>query len=256
MIKNRYDNVNLMQTKKESCLLRLKKCRNIVCHVGFGFDLAACATTSKIIANTFTYPLETVRLLSLCDKRAHMNQLYKGFLTYIPYCIASNLVTYKVFYGCLDTLYAHGIIQKIFLASFLTSFITSFYKVPYSYFIKNRIIGEHVNMKFIYSKHLYSKALLSTMSEDIPELFIKFYFNTVFLVNFPSINPIASSLLLALITSIAICPMEFWKTSVLCNTVNMHLSLKSIFLRIMLTVTNLFTFFISFNILSSSLVKV
>lgn len=249
MIKNRSSNIVL----RNNFIYKVRRCRSTICQA---IDLATCATTSKIIANTFTYPLETVRLLSLCDKSPKVNQLYKGFLTYIPYCIASNFITYKVFYGCLDILNAQGLFQKILLASIVTSLFTSFYKIPYGYFIKNRIIGETINMRFIYQRPLYCKALMSTLSEDVPEMFLKFYFNSVFLLNFPFMNSIVSSMILALITSIAICPMEFWKTSVLCNTVSMHLSFKSVFLRIMLTLTNMFTFFISFNILSASLVKV
>lgn len=224
-------------------------------------DTPIIATTSKVIANAVTYPIESVRLLSLCKENVEVGMLYKGINTYIPYCIASSYITYTIFFNCLNIFSCPTQGITVLLSSLTTSILTSFYKLPYNFYQKNNIVqGKDKNvisMNSLYNKKIYPRAFVFMLSEDVPELFMRFYFNNVILVTLPHIEPIYSSLLLAIITTLLTFPMEFWKTSALCNHKNMVLSIKSVSLLILCNITNLFIFFGLFNVLSScSFIKI
>ena len=207
-------------------------------------DTVMCATTSKVIANTLSYPLESIRMKILCREKPSINpvQLYTGFETYIPYCLLNNFVTYKCFYTCMGL-----VVGNIFMSALLTSAIVSSYKIPYIFTLKNRIIGEPIDFNNIYSKSQYIKALIATMSEDVPELFIKFSMSNVIVFGQ---TQMVSSLIVSLVASLILCPFEFWKTSVLCRTKKLELSPESILMRVVITVFNFFIFFLCFDALS------
>ena len=220
-------------------------------------DMPIIATTSKVIANTITYPIESIRLLTLCKESLRIKQLYRGILSYIPYCITSSYVTYTLFFHCLNSFKCADVGINVLLASLTTSFLTSFYKLPYNFYQKNKIInGCSESMKSLYNKNIYPRAVLFMLSEDVPELLMRFYFNNIILANLPQMDPLAASLILAIITSLIVFPMEFWKTSTLCNRKKMTLSLKSVALLISTNVLNLFLFFGLLNSLSSSLMDI
>lgn len=212
-------------------------------------DEALCASSSKIIANIVTYPVETVRLSSLCQNPIRHPNRFIGIQNYIPYCIFNNIVTYKSLYTCIGFQCSIHADINLLLASICTAILTSFYKIPCGYMLKNRIIGEPINFKILYHPVLYSRAFVASLSEDVPEMFLKLFLNNLVTSCFPNINNYVSSMFAALITSIAITPMEFWKTSILCSSKAMSLSPMSIFIRIMINLTNMFIFFISFNFL-------
>lgn len=227
-------------------------------------DMPILATTSKVIANTITYPIESIRLLTLCKEDLGINNLasyvtyiYRGIFSYIPYCITSSYITYTLFFHCLNTFQHNDTYINLLLASVTTSFLTSFYKLPYNFYQKNKIIsGCSENMKSLYNKNIYPRAVLFMLSEDVPELLMRFYFNNIILANIPQMDPLAASLILALITTLIVFPMEFCKTSTLCNSKKMKLSFKSVTLLIFTNVLNLFLFFWLLNTLSSSLMNI
>lgn len=215
-------------------------------------DEPVCAFISKVVANTATYPLETVRLISLCDERkGRYPHLFTGYITYLPYCMASSLITYKILYATMAAIKTPTYELSLLVGAIVTAVATSFYKIPYTYYLKNRIIGEHINYIGLYKKEVYTKAFLATVSEDGPELFIKFFFNHVLSTSaamhlpWPILGPLGA----ALFTSIAMCPIEFWKTSTLCHTRKMHLTPTSIAIRIAMTMVNMFIFFVLFGAL-------
>jgi hypothetical protein len=65
------------------------------------------------------------------------------------------------------------------------------------------------------------------------------------------LSVIHSSMLIAIVTSLILCPVEFWKTSILCNTKKMRLSVKTVAIRLIISLVNLFVFFYSFNIFNT-----
>lgn len=219
-----------------------RKCINIKCPAFL--DAVMCATTSKVIANTLSYPLETIRMKILCREKPSINlaQLYTGFETYIPYCLLNNFVTYKCFYTCMGL-----VVGNVFVSAFITSLLISSYKIPYIFTLKNRIIGEPIDFNNIYTKPKYTKALVATMSEDVPELFIKFSLSNVIVLGQ---TQLVSSLVVSLVASLILCPFEFWKTSILCSTKKLELCPESILMRVVITVFNFFTFFVCFDALS------
>lgn len=242
MIKNRHNRLD--RYRNSNCYRLPLKCN---------CSSALSASISKIIANTATYPLETVRLLTLSKTDKHNKNLFVGYGTYLPYCVFSNFVTYNTLYICLSLIAISHYDMKLLLASCITAFLTSFYKIPYGYFLKNKIIGANVSLKSLYVPAFYKKALIATLCEDIPELFIKFFCSNCVQVYFPFLDILHSSLLIALITSIILCPVEFWKTSILCNTKKLELSVKTIAIRVCISLVNMFIFFYSFNIFNLSI---
>jgi hypothetical protein len=219
-----------------------RKCINIKCPAFL--DTVMCATTSKVIANTLSYPLETIRMKILCREKPPLDplKLYTGFETYIPYCLLNNFITYKCFYTFMGLVFGN-----ILISAFLTSAIVSCYKIPYIFTLKNRIIGEPIDFHNIYKKSQYSKALIATMSEDVPELFIKFSLSNVIILGQ---TQLLSSLIISLVASLILCPLEFWKTSILCSTKKLELTLESILMRVAITVFNFFIFFLCFDALT------
>lgn len=217
-------------------------------------DDAVCAFAGKVVANTATYPLETIRLLSLCDisprQPASYPHLMTGYGTYLPYCMASSMITYKTLYVSMAAI-PLGFEASLFLGALMTAVATSFYKIPYSYFLKNRILGEAIDYRQLYKMGRYTKAFVATVAEDGPELFIKFFFNNMLASSFPWLGPVVGSFCVAVVTAVALCPVEFWKTSVLCQTKKMHLTPQSIAIRIAMSIINMFTFFLVFDALRS-----
>ena len=241
MIKNRCTSVNTFRYKNQCTRLPVSYC----------FPSAINASLSKILANTATYPLETIRLLTLSKNEQKNVNLFVGYGTYLPYCIFSNIITYHTLYVCLSLISIVNYDLKLLFASCITAFATSFYKIPYSYFLKNRIIGVNVSLSKLYIPSYYIKAFAATVCEDIPELFIKIFCSNCVKIYFPFLSVIHSSMLIAIVTSLILCPVEFWKTSILCNTKKMRLSVKTVAIRLIISLVNLFVFFYSFNIFNT-----
>ena len=221
------------------------------------FDEVVCAITSKVISNTLTYPLESVRLISLCDEetKKDKSRLFFGVNTYLPYCIFGSIMTYKIYFYCLCVFTActtHN--NAILIASSITSIITAQYKIPYGYMLKNAILRQHVSFKGLYNFAYYSKAFLATIMEDIPEMYIKFVMSWVFETHMPLCNSIVSSVGIAVVSSLVICPMEFLKTTILCSTKKMTLTFEAIFIRLLTNIINTFLFFWSFNTLRQTFI--
>lgn len=220
-------------------------------------DDVSCAIFSKVISNTLTYPLESVRLMSLCtdNQSKDISRLFYGVNTYLPYCLFGSILTYKLYYTSLALLLLTlDNNTAIFIASSLTSIVSAQYKIPYGYLLKNSILKEKVHIKGLYNVPYYSKAFFATIMEDIPEMYIKFLMSWVFEAYFPMINNIISSIGIAVVSSLVICPLEFLKTSILCSTKKMSLTKEAILIRIFINIVNTFLFFLSFNTLRQTFV--
>lgn len=221
---------------------RHSKHSRVRCH-----DAAFSASVCKIIANTTTYPLETFRLLSLNAHRpvtaVSPSILFKGISTYIPFCITTNMIVFKVFYGL------HGVVTtfikdtwiSMLITSVMTSFLSSCYRIPYSYYLKNRILTDHVDFKHLYTSGIYTKALLATMCEDVPELILR----TVVAQHltqhmlFLGHSHFIAALVVALIVSIVISPIDYWKTCILCGRIKLRFSPLSVCMAVCINVLRL-----------------
>lgn len=218
-------------------------------------DQACCAYISKTLANTLTYPLESIRLMTLKEgktKAVQLNKLYTGFPTYIPYNIVSNIATYKIFFTIASTVCCKNLHINTLIAAFLTSFITATYKVPYGYYLKNQILDVNINRQtfvtFLTNK-AFPKAILACVTEDVHDLYIRFILNQMVQVHFPHVNSLTLSFITAVLSSFVICPIEFWKTSILCRTVHLTLSVRTVLMRVCISILNLFIFYTSSNFL-------
>lgn len=228
------------------------------------YDHTVCAHMSKTLANVLTYPIETVRLWSLCppnlkthpQTNLHTNahtstirSLYTGFSTYLPYCIFNNIATYQVFQSMLP------ICGNLYVASLLTCFLISCYKVPYNYFLKNRVIGNNASLKTFCSNMFGLRAMAASLSEEVPDLILKLTLKENILSIFPLLQPFHASIVVALTTSAIMCPIEFLKTRIMCGKM-LVLTRQSIVLKLLISVLNMLIFQSSYEFLYATIVHI
>lgn len=195
-------------------------------------DIALCTSTSKIASYLITYPLESLKLISTSPtkERTTPARLYRGFLSYIPFCVFTNVATFHTFYFVKTLLVQYPLetYMCFILTSVITSLITSIYKIPYSFFLKNRIINNKVSFNGLYNLQTYPKAFAATMVEDVPDLCIK-----------TLCVDMHAPILLATLTGLMMAPIELWKTRVLCHPCPINFSKTTIVLIMLISCTRM-----------------
>lgn len=217
-------------------------------------DIAFTSSVCKIIANTVTYPLESYRLLTLDPRQNNISvsKLLTGITTYLPFCVTTNFVMFKLFYGVqtvLAPLFLHTSVLCLAAAT-ITSFITSFYRIPYSYYIKNKLINDHVDFKLLYSPSRYQRSLLATLCEDIPELMMRTSLTQTIITYLCSkgCSSFQAYLGVSIIASAILCPLDYTKTKILCMSHLKPLSVQSVGLAALITALRIMLFNMLMNV--------
>lgn len=216
------------------------------------YDHTLCAHVSKTLANVMTYPIETLRMWSLCPSNGHshsLGSLYTGFLTYLPYCIFNNIATYHTF----QTL--SPICGNLYITSLLTCFLISCYKVPYNYFLKNKVIGSDASLKTFFASSFALRAMAASLSEEVPDLILKLTLKENVLNIFPFLHSFHASMVVAMATSLVMCPIEFFKTRILCGKM-LVFTKQSVALKLLITIINMMVFQTSYDLLYTTVVRV
>ena len=229
--------------------LRVQQSRTCALRVVALYDHAFCAHASKTIANIVTYPMESVRLWTLCNEQHTRRSVFAGFKTYLPYCVFNNFATYQVFHHMLP------MCANVVVASIMTCIVISCYKVPFNFFLKNKVVGDCVDMKTFFTNNFYIRAFFASLSEDIPDLLLKLALKDLVVKTIPSIQTQVASLIAAIFASVSLCPIELFKTSLLCGR-PLILSPKSVFLKILIGTVNMFVFHTSYDFLYAAVVKI
>lgn len=179
-------------------------------------SLALATSTSKVISYILTYPLESLKLISMSEQKEKQcitfQTLYKGFMSYIPFCVFTNVVTFHVFFlikSAILTMIQNDIASNI-IASIATSIITSCYKIPYSFYLKNKVLKvPNASFQQLYESSRYTKAFVTTIAEDIPDLCIR-------TLCVSSMTSNSEKLTFTVISSVMTSPIEVWKSRFLC----------------------------------------
>jgi hypothetical protein len=206
------------------------------------------AAVSKIVSNTFTYPIETVRLWSLQQRKYEfprdIKKLYIGFNQFVPYNLINNVITYNIYYKCMEILMFVQYEYALLISCFVTCVITLLYKIPFSYWQKNRLMGGAPDFKKFQNIQYVFKTYTVSMLEDVLELYIKFYLNHFIHTSIP---PLCRALIVGVFTSLLISPIEFTKTQILCESEKLVFTHKSILIKMVSTMLNTFVFFFTLN---------
>ena len=203
-------------------------------------DDSAVAVCSKIIANTVCYPLESIRMWRLANAKIAptIENLFRGYSTYLPYTIANNAITFVLFYACHQWLCItawHALLGS----SIITCLVTSLYKVPVSYCLKRRVIKEDICFKTLADYKYFSTAYVALLLEDIPELFIKFYMKA----QFHFVPEPFKSLIIAIASTALLTPFEMYKTRVICHNIPISYTASAFGIKLAMSALNTFLFF-------------
>ena len=177
-------------------------------------DIVWATSASKITSYMLTYPLESLKLISMSEEKRNLkvHDLYKGFVSYIPFCVFTNVVTFNTFFfvkSHLATLVNHDLALYV-MASIMTSVITSIYKIPYTYYLKSSVLKAPISFHQLYEPSRYKRTMKATLAEDIPDLCIKAFCAGGIVSN-------SERLFIAALSSFLTSPIEVWKSSVLCH---------------------------------------
>jgi hypothetical protein len=157
---------------------------------------------------------------------------------------------FKLFYGVQTALAPLMQLQHTavlgLVAATITSLITSFYRIPYSYYIKNKLIDDHVDFKLLYSPSRYQRSLLATLCEDIPELMMRTSIITYLCGK--GCNSFQANLGVSIIASAILCPLDYTKTKILCMSHLKPLSVQSVVLAAIITALRIMLFNILMNV--------
>jgi hypothetical protein len=206
------------------------------------------AALSKIVSNTFTYPIETIRLWSLQQRKYEFprdfKDLYIGFNQFVPYNLLNNVITYNIYYKCMEISLFLQYEYALFISCFATCVITLIYKIPFCYWQKNRLLGGTPDFKKFQNMQYVVKTYTVSMLEDVLELYIKFYLNHVIHTSIPSLY---RALFVGVCTCLLISPIEFTKTQILCESKKLVFTHQNILIKMMSTMLNTFIFFFTLN---------
>lgn len=219
-------------------------------------NIAFTSSVCKIIANTVTYPLESYRLLILDPRqnKISISKLLTGITTYLPFCVTTNFIMFKLFYGVQTALapllQLHHTAVLGLAAATITSIVTSFYRIPYSYYIKNKLINDHVDFKLLYSPPRYQRSLVATLCEDIPELMMRTSLTQTIITYLCSkgCNSFQAYLGVSIIASAILCPLDYTKTKILCMSHLKPLSVQSVGLAAIITALRIMLFNMLMNV--------
>lgn len=216
----------------------------------FHCDATVASSVSKIITHLITYPVESMKLISSCTNCTNLpskkltapSALYNGFRTYIPFCIFTNITTFNVFYALKSQLLLHftETIASIF-ACILTTCLTNIYKIPYTYFLKNKIINQSTDLSdfvTLYKTKRYHKVFVANVVEDAPDLFLKMLCANT-----------GHPLMVTIISSLIMVPLEIWKYNILCHPTRLSISSMYIFLSVLNSVLRMGLFVSMFTFL-------
>lgn len=222
---------------------------------------AMSATLSKIVSNTLTYPIESVRLISMVPKdqrekdpslRLHVGNLYRGYPQYLPYSVFNYVVTYQVMFFFMNMF--HTITRYEFTlatASVFTCLVTAMYKVPCMYFFKNKVINQTICTRTLFTRKFFGKAYGILLLEDIPEMIIKFYLNHFLHSFFPNVHDLLQALMIGTISTMLLTPIDILKNTVLCNLPRPQ-NPTVIYMRVVCSIMNTTLFFLLFNALAGA----
>jgi hypothetical protein len=197
-------------------------------------NIAWIASTSKVASYLITYPFESLKLISMSEQKEPITpkRLYNGFMSYIPFCIFSNAITFHTFYTIKPYIFQHlndDVICYI-ATSLATSILTSFYKIPYVYYLKNSVLKAPVSFKTLYEPLRYVKTFMTMLIEDVPDLCIK----TIFVGS--AITSNSEKILVSLLSCIVISPLEVLKSNVMCHPIKISMKPITLFIMISLTI--------------------
>ena len=217
---------------------------------------ALIAVTSKVVANTICYPVESVRMWTISRTRISpsLTNLFQGYNIYFPYTLVNNCITFSLFYACnylFGTRLGLPVEQMLIATSVLTSCITTLYKVPVSYALKRTVIQQDICMKTIQDLSYFMNAYRAVLIEDIPELFIKFYLRSYLGIHYESMPSVYKSMIIGVVSTALLTPIELYKTRVICHNVAIHPEKMGFVLRIFISVANTFIFFFLLDILKA-----
>lgn len=242
-------------------IIRKSAIKSVQCHglLG-GVDPALCACVAKVVANTVTYPIDTIKLLKQTQtqpvswsKVANIPTLYKGYNVFLPYNISNNVISHYLYFNTCKVAQNifHDATHVIIAASFVSSVVTCVYKVPMLFLVRNSNIGRTVTLDdFFKNKDTCIKSFLVQAAEDFPETVVKFYLNHFLQKTFIDITNFQRALVIGVIMAILLAPFDTLKTNLLCRAKTLTSNFV-VFMRILSTVTNNFVFFLIFTATSS-----
>jgi hypothetical protein len=246
-----------MIIRKTTCCIARKpsRCHKVV-RCGMGLDPALCACVAKVVANSMTYPIDTIKLLSQTNQQPlrwesifNRTTLYKGYNMFLPYNVSNNVInhyTYFNVYKSIDTVFQNTA-HTILFSSLISSLITCVYKVPMLFLVRNKNIGQTVSLaEFFQNKRKCAHTFLIQVAEDVPETLMRFYMNHTLQRMCPELHHFARALIIGVFMAVLLAPLDTLKTNLLCRA---HSKLSSfvIAMRMTSTVLNNFLFFVIFN---------
>lgn len=217
---------------------------------------AVSATVSKIVSNTITYPIESVRLISMIPRSKRdtdpslkytLRNLYRGYPGYLPYSVMNYVITYQAMFVCMEFFKATAMYEVCLLASSVcTCLLTSLYKVPCMYFFKNKVVNQVICFRTLLSSSMFRKAYGILLLEDIPEMCIKFYLNHFMHTVFPGLSELCQALFIGMIATLLLTPIDIVKNTVFCNLPQPK-SVGTTVIRVSCSIINTTLFFFLFN---------
>lgn len=179
-------------------------------------DDALAATVSKVLSNSCCFPFENLKILYQTHKNPliHVSSetLLKGFGCFLAYSCIHSFTYFQVFVF-MQTLCR----SNMHLATVATSILVSFYKLPVQFYLRNIVANNSV----VWTKLLNVQSLCTKYTvmvlEDIPDNALKWYLYMFFSKQNSKLG-ISASLLIGIICTVIMTPMDMLKTHVLCTT--------------------------------------
>lgn len=212
-------------------------------------DDTMVAVVGKILANTITYPVESIRMWTISNTPMPwtLANLFTGYNIYLPYTLANNICTFFLFYAIEAALLAWipaNSNAALLGTSVLTCLITSCYKVPVSYTLKRKVVHTELRVRDLMNPFYLFSAYRAMILEDIPELFLKFYLRNYLAVHYVTLAAFWKALIIGLVTTVLLAPLELYKTRILCEGIAIESDPRGVLLRAANSILNTFIFFL------------
>jgi hypothetical protein len=121
--------------------------------------------------------------------------------------------------------------------------VTTTYKVPMSYILKRRVVQSELPYADLRNMAYLLSAYRAMLSEEVPEYFLKFYMRNLLTLHYEAMDAVTKSLLIGVISTLILSPLELYKTTVLCKGIDIKYNFKALLLRITNAILNTFLFF-------------